>query len=491
MKKIAVALIIAVLLLLNVETANSESDIKVTLNNMIIEFNDVSPIIKDGRTLVPFRRLAQALGVDVKYFNDTKLIVGAKDNLEVKMKIGDSSYYINDELHQMLVPPTIINGRTIIPLRDFSEAFGLVVSYNNNKISIDKEYTLKANLTLDGFYALGNRSNSSWEGLFGDSYPNISMNPKIEIYEKIHMGWYEINDGSLVSSNSASGFNKPSGYEEILRQVTFYKKDSYMMIFASENGELINDLMSKDKRNNLINSIYTELVKSDFKGVNLDIEGLGNSNDEESLNQVKRTFNSFVKELKEVLGTNYELILTLPPNNSIYKGYDYKQLGVLADQVIIMAYDYHDRDTPSSNAPIEKVYNGIVDIIDEIDSNKIVLGINLSALRYQKDEVIKEQTDLDSILDNNQENWSLSSPFLNSVYSLIEDKNLDIFWHPVYETAYVYFKENGKDNVIFMESKESLIRKMEIAKKLDLKGIALWRLGIIPDMVYDAIDEVN
>lgn len=490
MKKLIIVFILITMFLVNIKSTECQNEYQIFYNYMEVEFPDVSPTVEAGRTLVPFRTLAQALGVEVEYISDKKEIIGSKDSYEIKMKISDRKYYINEKEFVMLVAPKIINGRTVIPLRDFSEAFGLGVDFNNGVINITKDYQMNIDMNIESFYALGDQQSSSWSELFGANYPEISTDPHLKLYDSIYLGWYEIYEGKLTSSNTIHKFNRPNGYENVIEGINQFNKSAYMMVFAQEDGSLIKTLESEYTKKNIIDDIVYELRVNDYQGVNLDIEGLGSLKNRDEIEKVKRVYNSFVSDLKDQIGSRYELVLTLPPANSVYQGYDYKILGDLADKIIIMAYDYHDRDTPSATAPIEKVREGLEEILEEVKSEKVLLGITLSALRYQKSSISGEKLNFDSLLDDNQEDWKLSNPYLQSVYNLIDEKNLTQKWHSEYASTYVYFKEDNTDNIIFLESKEGFLRKLELVEELNLDGIALWRLGIIPELFYEMINNL-
>lgn len=69
---------------------------------------------------------------------------------------------------------------------------------------------------------------------------------------------------------------------------------------------------------------------------------------------------------------NLTLTLTLHAPNSAYKGYDYKALGELADQIIIMAYDYGSKPEPVSLVT-QAVEMARASVLPE----KLVLGVSV------------------------------------------------------------------------------------------------------------------
>lgn len=101
----------------------------------------VDPVIENGRTLVPLRQLATALGYDVKWVAATRIITLSghnlkEENVTLKMKIGSNKATLNDQTFTMDVQPKIINSSTMIPLRFISESMGYYAKYVNGVIYI-------------------------------------------------------------------------------------------------------------------------------------------------------------------------------------------------------------------------------------------------------------------------------------------------------------------------------------------------------------------
>lgn len=98
---------------------------------------DPSPIIKDGRTLIPVRALFEDMGAVVSW-NESERAVGLECfGVSVKMIIGDKTAVVNGIAVGLDTPPEIINGRTLIPLRFVSESIGLTVSWDGEKRRVD------------------------------------------------------------------------------------------------------------------------------------------------------------------------------------------------------------------------------------------------------------------------------------------------------------------------------------------------------------------
>ena len=92
---------------------------------------DQPPILQDGRTLVPMRAIYEALGADVEWDNYTRTVTGVIGDVTVVVQIGNNIMTINGYEVELDVAPLLIGGRTLVPTRAVSEAFGATVSWDS------------------------------------------------------------------------------------------------------------------------------------------------------------------------------------------------------------------------------------------------------------------------------------------------------------------------------------------------------------------------
>ncbi|MBP8707701.1 MAG: hypothetical protein KBH94_03125 [Caldisericia bacterium] len=88
---------------------------------------DAPPFIENGRTLVPFRFIGEALGAKIDWIAEEKKAVYELNNIKVEVIIGSTTAYVNGKPITLEVPAKISNGRTFVPLRFVSEALGASV----------------------------------------------------------------------------------------------------------------------------------------------------------------------------------------------------------------------------------------------------------------------------------------------------------------------------------------------------------------------------
>ncbi|MDP4118072.1 MAG: copper amine oxidase N-terminal domain-containing protein [Bacillota bacterium] len=90
---------------------------------------DVAPTVINGRTLVPARFVAEKLGAVVTWDEDAQAVIIETDNTLVSIVLGASEFRISGEAFPLDVPARIINGRTMVPLRVIANALGQQVNY--------------------------------------------------------------------------------------------------------------------------------------------------------------------------------------------------------------------------------------------------------------------------------------------------------------------------------------------------------------------------
>lgn len=85
---------------------------------------DAAPEIVNSRTFVPIRFIAETFGADVEYLAETQGITITLGDSTVGLQIGNATAVIDGNIISLPAAPYIKNGRTMVPLRVISDAFG-------------------------------------------------------------------------------------------------------------------------------------------------------------------------------------------------------------------------------------------------------------------------------------------------------------------------------------------------------------------------------
>jgi len=116
-------------------TTAVHANIQVHLNGEPVEINP-SPIIIEGRTLVPARAIVEMLGGDVDWDEETRTVSVIQDDINISLTIDSTLAIVDGQFVELDVPAQIIDGSTIIPLRFVVENLGVEVQFADNIVSI-------------------------------------------------------------------------------------------------------------------------------------------------------------------------------------------------------------------------------------------------------------------------------------------------------------------------------------------------------------------
>lgn len=129
MKRLMLILMLSLVMTIGMSlTAMAEEDVSVTLNGVELAF-DSSPYIFEGRTLVPVRTITEAIGAEVGWDSEQKIITISHDVGILYMRIGSNAYTLNADSYIMETAPEIKDSRTMVPLRFVAETFGFDVGW--------------------------------------------------------------------------------------------------------------------------------------------------------------------------------------------------------------------------------------------------------------------------------------------------------------------------------------------------------------------------
>ena len=87
--------------------------------------------IINSRTMVPLRSIFEAMGADVQWDNATRTASGQRGGTSVSIAIGSNVLYVNGRAVGLDSPACIINNRTMVPVRAIAEAFQATVDWDN------------------------------------------------------------------------------------------------------------------------------------------------------------------------------------------------------------------------------------------------------------------------------------------------------------------------------------------------------------------------
>lgn len=342
---------------------------------------------------------------------------------------------------------------------------------------------------LNGFYAIS-------------SYSQID---KISSLDSAGFGWSRLaynQDTGLVGLNTTSSndneYSIPKGFTEPLDTATRSNAGKLLMVYAS--NETISGtgagtgipmleyvLTRSDIRSQVTSAIAAQVnntVKDNtsvsFDGVVVDFEGMKGAT-------LKGSFNTFLAELnKELDKSSKKLYVAVHPKArpglAYYDAYDFRAIGDIADRVILMAHDYYAKSLTDSEmqsgytntplTPIADIYYALKAITDKDtgvrDTAKILLQLSFDSVQWKlKDGKVVNKYPIKPSYDDIRQRL-LTDVTIN--YGNSKNPNIKF-----------YDSSDDTQNVVWYEDSRSVLAKIELAGMFGIKGISLWRLGIIPD----------
>lgn len=106
-----------------------------------IDDEGTAPVILNDRTLLPVRAVVEEMNGTVAWNEDTQEVTLKYGNNEIKLTIGSLSAQLNNETQTLDTAPTIINDRTMLPIRFIAESFKFDVTWEESTqtVTITKE----------------------------------------------------------------------------------------------------------------------------------------------------------------------------------------------------------------------------------------------------------------------------------------------------------------------------------------------------------------
>ncbi|MBU8908016.1 DUF3993 domain-containing protein [Desertibacillus haloalkaliphilus] len=114
------------------EDEPTHSGLIVTIDGETQDYQE-EPFIEKGHTFVPLRAIFEQLGTFVSWDASNQQITAEDGHTLIELEVGSTQASVNGQAVEIEAVPVIKEGRTFVPLRFVSEAFGASVSWNRLK----------------------------------------------------------------------------------------------------------------------------------------------------------------------------------------------------------------------------------------------------------------------------------------------------------------------------------------------------------------------
>jgi iron complex transport system substrate-binding protein len=227
--------------------------IKVVKDGGVLTF-DENPQIINGRTLVPYRKLAEEIGAAVAWDAASNKVTVTKGTKKVVLTIGSKTATINGQATALDTASINKNGRTMVPLRFISESLGLWVSWNGSTktVSVESSKTIDHAMGSTTLKGAPERVVVLFNGMV-DIAVTLGVKPVGAVESWLQKPFYH-----YVRSNLAGTQNIGSELQPNLEAIVALKPD--VIIGSKLRHEKIYDQLSK-----IAPTVMTESV-FDWKG---------------------------------------------------------------------------------------------------------------------------------------------------------------------------------------------------------------------------------
>lgn len=247
---------------------------------------------------------------------------------------------------------------------------------------------------------------------------------------------------------------------------------SLMMVVTNlEEGEFSGELGREILQSTAVQDLLLENIIAEsrrvgkYTDVHFDFEFLPGDQ--------RQAYTNFLRRAKERLRAEGLLISSaLAPKTrrdqpgQWYEAHDYRAHGEIVDFVVLMTYEWgYSGGPPMAVSPIGPVEEVIQYALTEMPASKIMMGQNL----YGYD-------------------WTLpfvpGGPYAKAVspqraIEIAKQYNAPIQYDDQVEAPHFdYVDEKGKDHKVWFEDARSIQAKFDLVKRLELRGVSYWKLGL-------------
>ena len=238
------------------------------------------------------------------------------------------------------------------------------------------------------------------------------------------------------------------------------------------------------KRERLANQVIGAALQAGVDGINLDFELISTECGEHYIQFVRELS---VKCRQNGLVFSVDNYVPQPYNEH----YNLKEQAVVADYVVIMAYDEHTEGSYEAGSVASYNYTkqGIEDALGSVPKEKLVAGVPFYTRLWfetmKTEEELREQegTDAAAYLYN----VSSTALGMDEALQTVQNAGVQIEWNETAKQNYAQWDADGGTYKIWLEDAQSLEEKLKLIKAENLAGVAEWKLGAENTAIWDLI----
>jgi spore germination protein len=328
---------------------------------------------------------------------------------------------------------------------------------------------------------------SGWVPYWRSEKGVISILPNIDYFTEINPFIYTVKENGTL--NQASDIRNNEWQYLALQAKAKNIRFIPTITWGGGADTLHNILSDPKKRGEHIRAIASDVYVYGYDGIDIDYEG--------KYAKTRPFFSLFLKDLHSAIGYDKWIICTIEartpltsrymsvgsiPNDIEYSN-DFKEINKYCDRVRIMAYDQGRFDL-KLNSENETPYAPVADVkwvekvmllaMEEIDKDKLIIGIPTYGYEYDMFNNDRGATQYSKL-------WSFNPTYATDIAKRL---NLEIKRSGSGEAQITFLASDSLESVplpnatrvVVWSDAEAIRQKVELAKKLGVRGVALFKI---------------
>lgn len=412
--------------------------------------------------------IENAIGKEKLLNNDRKKVISELMNLNISRHMGqaqvnimqNSLYKVVAEINYELTVERGLFKKSVYSIRKV-----LYMTHRNGKLKI---YDSSCDYSVVSQEGSSEKINLTWDYIYRKT-PDMTEVQEIEGLNVVSPTWFVLQDESINFLDKAdisyTNWAHDKGYEVWPLFGNGFDKEMTAKVLADPS-----------KRTKLVNKIIDLSLKYNADGINMDFENMRTEDSDE--------YTLLIKELSAKAKTKgLSVSIDVTPINKYSSWstcYNRKELSKYADYIIMMGYDQHWEGSPVSGsvAQLSWVEDSLKKILEEVPQEKLILAVPFYTRLWQETYV------------NGRTVVTSKALSMEDGEKAIKENNASKVWDEESGQYYAEYKKDGSLYRIWLEDENSIRRKVQLANKYNIAGIASWRKGYEKSAVWNVIDSV-
>lgn len=210
----------------------SADEVKIMIDGEELIPEDMPPIIIDGFTMLPMRLIVEALGGEAVWNEETQQAFAVTEDIVASFTVGSDEAFMNEESVIMSAPAMIINARTMLPVRGVAETLGLEIDWDNETRTV----------------YIGEREEVDLEDLLED-IPDLEEEEgqeEVETEDELEEEFEPEEEVEIISTCNIESIKMPygTGDVQVFRITSDEVITNFEEITSDENSKIIIDIHS-------------------------------------------------------------------------------------------------------------------------------------------------------------------------------------------------------------------------------------------------------